>query len=71
MRTIYYSITQELRDYNHGKHDKGTDAAITLLYKQDDWNFNESVWDMNKKAIKKYLKKHGADDIEKPIDIPV
>jgi hypothetical protein len=69
-RTIYFSVSQDLRDYNHSKHDKGTEANVELFYKQDDWDFNESVWKLFKSDVKKYLKGKD-DDIDKPIDIPV
>jgi len=69
MRTIYFSVTQELVDYKNSKNDKGTDAKIELLYKQDDYSFNETVWVGLKGKVKEYVDKNGVPiDI---IDIPV
>lgn len=69
MRSIYFTVTQNLTDYNNSKHDKGTNANIELLYKQDDYTFNGNVWDGFRQRVQDFVNQHGFP-ID-PIDVPV
>ena len=69
MRTIYFSVSEELKEYNNSKNDKGTNADITLNYQQNDYNFNESVWDLMKSQVQTFVTNNG--NVTTPIDIPV
>ena len=61
IRTIYFSVTQSLVEYNKSKNDKGFNASLILNYQQSDYNFNESVWDGMAADVKAFVEKKGCD----------
>ena len=69
IRTLYFTVTQALKDYNNSKNDKGKNADLELNYQQSDYNFNESVWDAMAGDVIAFVTDKGG--ITKPIDIPV
>ena len=57
IRTIYFSVTQSLVEYNKSKNVKGFNASLVLNYQQSDYNFNESVWDGMAADVKAFVEK--------------
>ncbi|KAK6194181.1 hypothetical protein LQW54_011684 [Pestalotiopsis sp. IQ-011] len=71
MRTIYFSINQKQVEFTKSKNEKGVKNPFELMFKQDDYALNSSLWNNVRSAVQTWIDSKNANVIFNPFNVPV